>query len=160
MARTRILRAFWFADRRHVVFLWYYVLFCFDFVFLLSLKPRSFVVRYSCAPTATRNNLITSACVLPSFVFVSSFFCFFRMSVFPIYIVFFLKKNLNASRPSEHPSVRSEGKSSINYSLYLCMESTSNVFPFRMVFFFYLVTTGWVFDIILRENSTNQSNNQ
>ena len=36
------------------------------------------------------------------------------------------------------------------------MESTSYVFSFRMVFF-YLVTTGWIFDISLRENSTNQS---
>ena len=37
----------------------------------------------------------------------------------------------------------------------LCMESTSYVFAFRMVFF-YLVTTGWIFDISLCENSTNQ----
>ena len=39
------------------------------------------------------------------------------------------------------------------------MESTSYVLSFRMVFF-YLVTTGWVFDISLRENSINQSSNQ
>ena len=40
----------------------------------------------------------------------------------------------------------------------LCMESTSYVFSFRMVFF-YLVTTGWIFDIIslLCKNSINQS---
>ena len=30
----------------------------------------------------------------------------------------------------------------------LCMESTPYVFPFRMVFF-YLVTTGWIFDFSL-----------
>ena len=29
------------------------------------------------------------------------------------------------------------------------MESTSYVLSFRMVFFFYLVTTGWIFDISL-----------
>ena len=34
------------------------------------------------------------------------------------------------------------------------MESTSYVISFRMVFF-YLVTTGWSFDISLRENSIN-----
>ena len=41
----------------------------------------------------------------------------------------------------------------------LCMESTSYIFPFRMVFF-YLVTTGWIFDIIISrcEISINQSN--
>ena len=36
-----------------------------------------------------------------------------------------------------------------------CMESTSYVLSFRMVFF-YLVTTGWIFDISLCENSINQ----
>ena len=36
----------------------------------------------------------------------------------------------------------------------LCMESTPYVFAFRMVFF-YLVTTGWIFDISLCENSSN-----
>ena len=37
------------------------------------------------------------------------------------------------------------------------MESTSYVLSFRMVFF-YLVTTGWIFDIsLLCENSINQS---
>ena len=43
------------------------------------------------------------------------------------------------------------------FSLCTCMESTSYVLSFRMVFF-YLVTTGWTFDIIsLCENSINQS---
>ena len=36
------------------------------------------------------------------------------------------------------------------------MESTSSVLSFRMVFF-YLVTTGWIFDISLCENSIDQS---
>ena len=40
--------------------------------------------------------------------------------------------------------------------LYLCMKSTSYFFPFRMMFF-YLVTTGWISDISLCENSINQS---
>ena len=42
-------------------------------------------------------------------------------------------------------------------SFPLCMESTSYVFFFRMVFS-YLVTRGWILDIIsLCENSINQS---
>ena len=39
----------------------------------------------------------------------------------------------------------------------LCMESTSYVFPFWVVFF-YLVTTGGIFDISLCENLINQIN--
>ena len=45
------------------------------------------------------------------------------------------------------------------FPLSLCMESTSYVLSFRMVFF-YLVTTDWIFDILLCENSINQSINQ
>ena len=41
----------------------------------------------------------------------------------------------------------------------LCMESTSHVFPFRIVFF-YLVATSWIFDISLCENSINHSINR
>ena len=45
----------------------------------------------------------------------------------------------------------------VPYPLSLCIESTSNVLSFRMVFF-YLVTTGWIFDIGLCEISIkNQS---
>ena len=46
--------------------------------------------------------------------------------------------------------------------LSLCMERTSDVFPFRVVFFYqYLVTTGWIFGIsLLCENSINQSIHQ
>ena len=40
----------------------------------------------------------------------------------------------------------------------LCVESTSYVFPFRIMFF-YLETAGWIFDISLCENSFNQSIN-
>ena len=43
--------------------------------------------------------------------------------------------------------------------LSLCMESTSYVLFFRIMFF-YIVTTDWSFDISLRESSTNQSINQ
>ena len=38
------------------------------------------------------------------------------------------------------------------FSLFI--ESTLYVFSFQMVFF-YLVTTGWIFDIILCESSIN-----
>ena len=41
---------------------------------------------------------------------------------------------------------------------YFCIESISYIFLFRMVFF-YLVTTGWLFDLNLCENSINQSIN-
>ena len=46
----------------------------------------------------------------------------------------------------------------VPFSLSLCMESTSYVLSFRMVFF-YLVTMCWIFDINLCENSIkfNQS---
>ena len=44
------------------------------------------------------------------------------------------------------------------FPLCLCMEGTSYVLSFRMVFVFYLVATGWIFDIslLLCENSINQ----
>ena len=44
----------------------------------------------------------------------------------------------------------------VPFPLSLCKESTSYVISSRMVFF-YLVTTGWIFDISLCENSINQS---
>ena len=45
----------------------------------------------------------------------------------------------------------------ITVSFYLCTESTSYVFSFRMMFF-YLVATGWIFDISLFcDISINQS---
>ena len=42
------------------------------------------------------------------------------------------------------------------FPLSFCIESTSYVLSFRMVFF-YLVTTGWIFDFSSCENSINQS---
>ena len=45
----------------------------------------------------------------------------------------------------------------VPFPLSLCMESTSYVLSFRMVLF-YLVTTGWIFDISLCANSINESN--
>ena len=58
-------------------------LFCFVFVFLLSLKPRFlvqsfFVLRYECAPTATRSYLTRSESFFVFFVF---FVCFFSGDV-------------------------------------------------------------------------------
>ena len=52
-----------------------------------------------------------------------------------------------------------------HYTLLFCMEIRalipSYVFPFRMIVFSYLVTTGWFFYIsLLCENSINQSINQ
>ena len=44
----------------------------------------------------------------------------------------------------------------VPFPLSLCIESTSYVLSFRMVFF-YLMTTGWVFYISLCENLINQS---
>ena len=46
----------------------------------------------------------------------------------------------------------------VPFPLSFCMESTSYVLSFRMVFF-YLVTTGWIFDVSLCEDSINQSVN-
>ena len=65
------------------------------------------------------------ACV-PTATFVSSFLPFFGHAAFPRFL----------------------------YHNRFCpfMESTPYVFPFRMVFF-YVVTTGCIFDISLRENS-------
>ena len=115
------------------------VLFCFVFVFLLSLKPLPFVqmffvLRYSCAPTATRSYL-TIVCVFFCFCFYFFFFLW-RCRFFRILLLY----------------------PTLLFSLINSMESTSYVFPFRMVFF-YLVTTGWIFhiSIIICGNSFNQS---
>ena len=45
----------------------------------------------------------------------------------------------------------------VPFPLSLCTESTPYALSFRMLFF-YLVTTGSIFDISLSENSLNQSN--
>ena len=44
----------------------------------------------------------------------------------------------------------------VPFPLSLCMESTSYVLSFRMVFF-YLVTSGWIFDISLCKNLIRKS---
>ena len=49
----------------------------------------------------------------------------------------------------------------VPFPLSLCMESTSYVLSFRMVFFLpFFVTTDWIFDASLCDNSINQSINQ
>ena len=73
VARTCILRADVVLSFSGVTF----VLFCLVFVFLISLKPRSFVesffvLRYACAPTATRSYL-TTVCGLFLFLFLPIF---------------------------------------------------------------------------------------
>ena len=48
----------------------------------------------------------------------------------------------------------------LQIAAFFCMESTAYVISFRIVFF-YLVATGWIFDIsLLCENSINQSFNR
>ena len=71
---------------------------------------------------------ITTTVLLPFF------FCFFG------YIAFFSESIFYAPLP---------------FPLCMELECTLYVLSFRMVFF-YLVTTGWIFDVSLRNNSTNQ----
>ena len=107
-----------------------FVLFCFVFVFFfLSLKPRPFAQAFFVL-RYTINTILLSACF---FVFVSSLFLFlWKWRFFRVFLY--------------------------HCRFSHCMESTSYVFSFRIVFF-YLVTTGWIFDISLCENSINQSIN-
>ena len=116
-----------------VVFLWRYVCFLSLSSFFLSLMPRPFVqsffvLRYARAPTATRSYL-TTVCVLFRFCFLL-FYVSLEMSLFP--------------------------SNFVPLPLSLCTESASYVFPFQVVFF-YLVTTGWISDISLCEDSINES---
>ena len=98
----------------------------FAFTEAVALLQSFFVLRYACAPTAA--HAVTT--VRPfSFSFRPFFLVSLKMSLFP---------NLFISLPFS-----------------LCMESTSYVFFFRVVCF-YLVTTGWIFDISLCESSMNQ----
>ena len=70
-------------------------------------------------------------------------------------------------RPDSHTQLHLSTSFSVfvhvAFSDYFCTITVFSlygyVFSFRMVFF-YLVTTGWVFDISLCENSINQSINQ
>ena len=85
VARTCILRAFfWCADAVLPFSCVTFVLFllCFLFVFLISLKPQRSVLRYACAPTATRSYL-TTVCAL-FFLFPFTFLWrsrFFRVTI-------------------------------------------------------------------------------
>ena len=81
VARTCILRADVVLSFTLVTF----VLFCFIFVFLISLRPRPFVqsffvLRYACAPLAACS-YVTTVCVLLSFCFFI-IFRFFGDAVF------------------------------------------------------------------------------
>ena len=92
-----------------VVFLWCYVCFLlFRFRFFLSLKPRPFlqsffVLRYTCAPTATRSYL-TTVCVFFRFCFFL-FLVSMEMSLFRVFMY--------------------------HYRFRLCMESMSYQIPVR-----------------------------
>ena len=107
------------------------MLFCFHlFALTEAATLPSIVLRFSICIRPDGHMQLSSNCLRPFFVFVSSFFCFFGDVVFFEYF--------------------------LSITVYLCMESTLYVFPFWMVFL-YLVNTGWIFDIRLCENSINQS---
>ena len=78
-------------------------------------------ILHACAPTARRSHLTTIVCVL--FRFCSYFFMFPSFVSLEIDVAF-----------SEY---------FVPLLFSVCMESTSYLFPFRMVFS-YLVTTGWI----------------
>ena len=59
-----------------------FVLFCFVFVFMLPLKPRPFVLRHACAPTATRRYL--SNCLSLFLLFFLGRCRFFRVFFLPL----------------------------------------------------------------------------
>ena len=127
----------WFADRCHIVFLWCYVCFVFvsfsSFAFTEAAALRLVVLRSSICMRPDNHTQLPNTC-LCSFCCHFCFFLFlflWRCHVFRIF--------LNRYRFSR------------------CMEITSYVFSFQMVFF-YLMTMGWIFDIsLLCDNSINQS---
>ena len=96
------------------------------YAFVEAVALRSLVLRYAGAPIATR-------------VFFFFPFCLFGDAVFPsVLCTFFpsgwcLKKNLNASRPSEHPPARREKTSTRLGGIIGCKYKTSswhlNEFP-------------------------------
>ena len=109
-----------------------FILFCFCFrlfSFTEAAALCSIVFRYACAPTATCSYL-TIVYVLFLFSFLPFLFVYLDMSLLPSVFV------------------------PLPFSL--CMESTTYVFPLRMLFF-YLVATGWIFYISLCDKSINQS---
>ena len=98
-------------------------LFCFVFVrfhFFAVIEAaalRSIFLRHACVPAATRSYRTT--------IFWPLWFRFFFISL-EVSLVSLFQSNIIA----------------VSF-LFFSMESTFNVFPFRMVFF-YLVTTGWI----------------
>ena len=66
-------------------------------------------------------------------------------------------ENKGQKNPTENEDPSAAFKIKSVFVSIFCMEGTSYVLSFRMVFF-YLVTTGWIFDISLCENSINQKN--
>ena len=130
MAQTCILRAF--GCRCHGVFLWCYVCFLLLrfrlYAFVEAAVLRSIVLRYAGVPIATRVSF---------FVFFFFSFVYLEISLFPI-MVFFL------------------------YHFRFLFVWTIE-YHYRRTFFpsgwcfFYLVTTGWIFDISLCEISINRS---
>ena len=114
-------------------------LFCFvsflSFVFLISLKPRPFVQSFFDMHAPRQSHAVTN-CLRT--------FCFY------LFLFFFF----SSLETSLFPSIF------VPLPFSLCMESTSYLSPFRMVFF-YLVTTGRVFDInLLCENSIKLINQE
>ena len=118
VARTCILRAFGLQMSWRLSLILRFVLFCFVFVFMISLKPRPFV-QSSFGKQASRYPPVFFLLFFPPFVFL-------EMSLFPSFF--------------------------LDHFPFLFVWSTSYVLSFRMVFF-YLVTTEWIFDISLCENS-------
>ena len=101
-----------------------FVLFCFVFLIMFSLKPQPFVQSpFKCRRPDSHTRFFLSFSLL--FILRCRFFR-----------VFFVPLPFS-----------------------LCMDSSSYVLSFRMVFF-YLVTTDWIFDISLCGNSISQSVNQ
>ena len=167
----------WFADATTSFSGVIFVLFCFVFVFMVSLKPRPFVqssfdFRRSDSHTCfflsfslflfiiwrCRFFLVflvplpLSLCMeSTSYVLSFRMVFFYRYAGAPIAarVSFFLTCVYLEMWP--FPSIF------VPLPLFLCMESTSYVLSFRMVFF-YLVNTGWIFYISLRDNSINQIN--
>ena len=80
--------------------LYKYILFCFVFVFMISLKPRPFV-QSSFGMQAPDSHYVFLL-LFGDVAFSEYFLYHFHF----LYVVVCLKKNLNAPRPSEHPPVR------------------------------------------------------
>ena len=102
-----------------------FVLFCFVFVFLLFVEAAAVrsIGLRSSIPCAPTATRIYLTTIC---VLFSSFFIHLEISLFP--------------------------STSVLLPLSLCIESTWYVFPSQMVFF-YILTTGWIFYIILCKNS-------